>query len=140
MPTKNDFAGKSIDDIRDYVVKHEAQWKKLDIASHVWLIIDQEGLDNMTVVLAEYPCEDSDDGEYEEGSNEWRGVRLKCEEAWSAFLNLQIANLCFEEFVADEGRQVGRGMHEKLADGSEEIMVYEKLEVALKKLKEDGYI
>lgn len=138
----SDFAGKSIDDTRDFMVSHESQLLKIEALASLWLILDQEGLENMTALLVERVF-DGSIGERGEHTNKWMGVRLKCEEAWIMEANLSVGNMGFEEFCDVDDDKKDGGMYEKRrADciRESEAKAIEKLEAELQKLRDGGYI
>ena len=119
------------------MTSHEEQLKKINANNGVWLIAEQEDIENMTVILVEIMF-DQDIGNM---GNEWRGVRLKCGQAWIMESNLSIANMDFEDFCNEITELDVSGMHWKEAAAfgiSEDPNV--KLEEALQKLRDEGHV
>lgn len=140
VPNNNAFTDNSIDEIRDFVVSHEEELKRVHVDCSHWVVVDQEGLETMTVIMVERPYEPGEDGEVGKASHDWRGVRLRCEDVWSMFCNLRIANMGFEDFVVGNAQEDGRRMYEKDGTAWGEGEVNKKMEAELKKLKDEGHV
>jgi hypothetical protein len=94
----HDIANASLKDINDFVLSQESQLKELDIATVLWIIIDQDGLESDTCILVQRKY----DAESGEMSNECEAVRIPYVEAWCMFGNLNIANMDFVDFLYED--------------------------------------
>lgn len=105
VPCPNDFTNATINEINAFVRSHEPAFKECGLGTTLWLVIDQEGLDNLTCILVE-----QDHGEDEEGKfkmlDTYKAVRIPCQMVWGTLCNLQLANMGFEDF-ADEDKGEG---------------------------------
>ncbi|KAK6399129.1 hypothetical protein LTR95_019463, partial [Oleoguttula sp. CCFEE 5521] len=90
----------SLDDIEAYMrdVHRHLPKSRFRVRTTLFLVIDEEGLDADEIVLCnrEYVLESHD---YEE---KFRRVRVPIEEAHTMFVNLDVANMDFEDFVDDD--------------------------------------
>jgi hypothetical protein len=89
------LANATLGELNSFVRTHEAALQALGISTHNWVVIDEQGLRTSTCVLAEQVY----DVDKEELSAECRALRLPCAQAWICFVNLDLANMGFEEYA-----------------------------------------
>jgi hypothetical protein len=97
---KNDFAGSTFEDINKFLRANEAKLKGLDFTAKNWVIIDQKGLDTETCLVVEQTFhwdEVQRKGHYL--PDDFRAARVSLTFAWIMFVNLDISNMGFEEYV-----------------------------------------
>lgn len=140
----HDLAGLSISEITNFVRDNEARLKELEISNHLWVIIDQAGLDNSTGIVVETHYDYENKGY----TYDFKAGRLPLVDLWGMYCNLDIANMGFEEWMdQDAGLQddgtykwVGPfpGSNEAIEKSQKETEA--KLAVALKVAKDLGHI
>ncbi|KAF8205973.1 hypothetical protein K438DRAFT_1756705 [Mycena galopus ATCC 62051] len=149
----NDFASMSLTEINTFVRENEDALKGLEISSGDWLVIDQKGFETSTCLVCEQIYnfgEDEDgqpDGSQEGLTSEFRACRIPYEQAHSMVVNLDLANMDFEEWVdEDAGKQEdgawrwrsfpsGEG---ETGDGTDPVEI--KRAKALQDLKDGGHV
>ncbi|KAJ6545442.1 hypothetical protein B0H19DRAFT_283947 [Mycena capillaripes] len=103
--TCNEFASMSLEEINTFVRGHEVLLTNVEISKSNWLVIDQTGLETSTCIVCEqfYNPGEENEGEGQEGyTSEFRACRIPFEEAWNMIVNLDLANMGFEEYVNEE--------------------------------------
>jgi hypothetical protein len=97
---ENNFAGSTFEDINKFLRTNEAKLKALDFATKNWVIVDQKGLDTETCLVVEQPYHfDGVQGKSYYLPDEFRATRVPLTYAWIMFVNLDISNMGFEEYV-----------------------------------------
>ncbi|KAK7042632.1 hypothetical protein R3P38DRAFT_2891505 [Favolaschia claudopus] len=146
---KNDFVSKSFAEINTFIRENEEAFDKVGVSTGDWLIIDQKGFETSTCLVCEqvYDGGDEEDPDDEGGlTGEFRACRLPYEEAHSMIVNLDIANMGFEEWVDEDAGEQEDGSwkwqsfessQNDSADMSEDEILREK---ALQELREGGHI
>jgi hypothetical protein len=147
--SSNDFAGMSLEEINAFVRTNAAGLEEMDLSVSNWLVIDQKGLETSTCVVCEQYYNggsDEEDGEGEaEMTDAFRAARLPYEQAHTMVVNLDIANMGFEDFVDEDAGEQEDGTwkwqsfppQERDGDeGPNEVQV--KREAALKELRDAG--
>ncbi|KAJ6545401.1 hypothetical protein B0H19DRAFT_1167582 [Mycena capillaripes] len=145
--TSNEFASMSLEEINTFVREHEVLLTNVGISNSNWLVIDQTGLETSTCIVCEqvYNSGEENEGEGQEGyTSEFCACRMPYEEAWGMIVNLDIANMGFEDFVNEEDGVQADGTwkwrlfrpntEESEAPSEEEV----KREKALQALRETG--
>ncbi|KAF7343216.1 hypothetical protein MVEN_01752900 [Mycena venus] len=145
----NDFSSMSLAEINDFIRANEDALSAIDISSGDWLVIDQKGFETSTCLVCEQfynPGEESE-GEGEEGlTDEFRAARLPYEEAHGMIVNLDIANMGFEEYVDEEAgvQEDGAWRWQSFSSGADDNddMTDEdiKREKALQELRDGGHV
>ncbi|KAF8149245.1 hypothetical protein K438DRAFT_1989008 [Mycena galopus ATCC 62051] len=146
----NDFAEMSFSEINAFVRANEEALKGIDVSSGDWLIIDQKGFETSTCLVCEQvynPGEEEEGGEGEQGlTSEFRACRMPYEEAHGMIVNLNIANMGFEDWVDEEAGEQEDGAwkwqsFEHTIDDTEETVSPEvvKRQKALQELRDGGY-
>ncbi|KAJ7701380.1 hypothetical protein B0H17DRAFT_1195183 [Mycena rosella] len=97
---RNAFAGMSLAEINTFGA---------DLSAGNWFIVDQKGLETSTCLVCDQYHdsgeEDGDEDEDKEGIKDmFRACRIPYEEANSMMVNLDIANMGFEDFVDKDAR------------------------------------
>ncbi|KAJ6471413.1 hypothetical protein C8R45DRAFT_874961 [Mycena sanguinolenta] len=141
----NDFAGMSFSEINKFVRENEEALNGLSLSSGDWLIIDQKGFDTSTCIVVEQVYDGGEDDEDGEGAggytNEFRACRIPYEQAHSMIVNLDIANMGFEDWVdEDAGEQEdGAWKWQSFEGATTDEAVLAKRREALQKLRDGGY-
>ncbi|RJE22181.1 hypothetical protein PHISCL_05467 [Aspergillus sclerotialis] len=147
--SNNVFAGWTPDEIEEFIVERESLFKKLRMDNN-WIIIDDKGFETETCLVCENyePDEDDEDGDEEDDEEKeeneipaYRMVRIRWLNAWSMYVNLDIGNMGFEDWMDDEAGIQEDGTYKQAGwiEGSDNDEP-EKREEALKKAKEEGVI
>ncbi|KAJ7123563.1 hypothetical protein C8R44DRAFT_735208 [Mycena epipterygia] len=121
----NDFAAMPFAEINAFVRTHDTGLQDLDFSTGNWVIIDNQGLETSTCLL----CEQY----YNSG-----------EEAHSVFVNLDIANMGFEDFVDEDAGQQEDGSWKWASfppdtDAKEKSEADIKRDEALRELRDGGH-
>ncbi|KAJ7349897.1 hypothetical protein B0H14DRAFT_2868963 [Mycena olivaceomarginata] len=143
----NDFVSQSLAEINTFIRANEAALERIDVSTGDWLIIDQKGLETSTCLVCEQVYYSGEDGqEGEEGlSSDFRACRLPYEEAHGMIVNLNLANMDFEEFVDEDAGEQPDGAWKwqsfDPSEGAPEGMAEEDIEreKALQELRNGGY-
>jgi hypothetical protein len=103
VPRQNDLTNSTLEEINTFVRSHEPAFQECNLMTSLWLVIDQQGLEDLTCILVQ-----QDSGEDEETLqfrmlDSFKAVRLPCAEVWSVLANLHIANMGFEDFADEDG-------------------------------------
>ena len=97
---KNDFAGSTFEEINKFLRTNETKLKALDFTTKNWVIIDQKGLDTETCLVAEQTFHwDAAKRKGHYLPDDFRAARVPLTFAWIMFVNLDISNMGFEEYV-----------------------------------------
>ncbi|CAK5274400.1 unnamed protein product [Mycena citricolor] len=101
---QNEFAGMSLKQINEYMLANEDKLVAGDCSPHLWLVIDEKGFETSTCIVCEHVDSSEEEQRVEDTSaaSGWRGCRLPFEEAHGMIVNLDIANMDFEEYVDEE--------------------------------------
>ncbi|KAF7366936.1 hypothetical protein MSAN_00952300 [Mycena sanguinolenta] len=144
----NGFAGMSFSEINKFVRANEEALKDISLSSGDWLIIDQKGFETSTCLVVEqvydYGEEDDDDDGGGEGglTDEFRACRIPYEEAHSMVVNLDIANMGFEDWVDEDAGEQEDGAWKWRSfgqDPTDDDEVVAKRRAALQQLRDAGY-
>jgi hypothetical protein len=143
----NAFASKSLAEISAFVDANSDALRKIDVSWAHWVVIDQKGLETSTCLVCK--CGSGFDEDEEEGgrgsTSEFRACRMPYEMALSMVVNLDIANMNFEDFVDERaGEQEDGAWRWRSFDpgdrGTEDMTVAEiKREKTLRELRNGGY-
>ncbi|KAK6438875.1 hypothetical protein LTR95_004921 [Oleoguttula sp. CCFEE 5521] len=140
----NAWTGASISEMEAYMldISRVDEKQRPDTDAGLFLIIDDQGVVDGTAVLLEHRYEADEDAD-EEGAERVTGfnkVRVPWEEVNDIFVNLEIANMNFEEFCEeDQGNEQGWFEYAPIGlDLSEENR--EVREVEIRRLREQGLI
>ncbi|KAJ7808740.1 hypothetical protein B0H14DRAFT_3881301 [Mycena olivaceomarginata] len=102
----NAFASKSLAEISAFVDANSDALRKIDVSWAHWVVIDQKGLETSTCLVCKCGSGFDEDEEEEEGegrsTSEFRACRMPYEMALSMVVNLDIANMNFEDFVDEK--------------------------------------
>ncbi|KAJ7784132.1 hypothetical protein B0H16DRAFT_1401995 [Mycena metata] len=136
----NAFTLSSMAEINTFIRENEDLMTKMGVSSSDWLIIDQKGFETSTCLVCEqiYKLEVG-------RTREFRACRLPYEEASSMIVNLDMANMDFEDFVdedageQEDGSWMWMSFPPSTKDTEEESEGEAKREVALKELRDGGY-
>ncbi|KAJ7141583.1 hypothetical protein C8R46DRAFT_581351 [Mycena filopes] len=139
----NAFAGCSLTEINAFIRANEDYMAKMGVSAGSWLVIDQKGLETSTCLV----CEQVYDSDAGKGgmTGAFRACRLPYERAWGMTVNLEIANMGFEDFVDEDAGEQDDGSWKWIsfdADGGEddgESEVEVKRGKALKELRDGGH-
>lgn len=94
--SNNIWANKSISDIQSFMLSQRENEVGLNV--NTFLILDEQGVKDGTIVLLDPPYNDDDD-KMEEKFNK---VRLPWEKAYIMWCNLDIANMNFDDFAEED--------------------------------------
>ncbi|KAJ7141584.1 hypothetical protein C8R46DRAFT_1013442 [Mycena filopes] len=139
----NAFAGCSLAEINTFIRANEEFMRKMDVSAGDWLVIDQKGLETSTCLVCEQVYDPDADEAGENGmTGAFRACRLPYERAWSMSVNLEIANMDFEDFVDEDAGEQEDGSWKWMSfdaesgddDGDDEVEV--KRAKALKELRD----
>ncbi|OQO09127.1 hypothetical protein B0A48_06018 [Cryoendolithus antarcticus] len=142
----NAWTGASISDIESYMldISRVDEKQRPDTDAGLFLIIDDQGVTDGTAIILEHRYEDDEDAD-EVGAERVTGfnkVRVPWEEVNDIFVNLEIANMNFDEFCGGEdGDEDGWFEYEyesigmDLSDENREVR-----EVEIRRLREEGLI
>ncbi|KAJ7753296.1 hypothetical protein B0H14DRAFT_3512752 [Mycena olivaceomarginata] len=143
----NAFASKSLAEISAFVDANGDALLKIGVTWAHWVVIDQKGLETSTCLVCK--CGSGFDEEEEEGggglTSEFRACRMPYEMALSMIVNLDIANMDFEDFVDEKAGVQEDGVwkwrsFDPSDRGTEDMTAEEiKREKALQELRDGGY-
>ena len=132
----NAWAGKSVQDVENYVMELEKTGKYRDLNAHHPIILDDHGLIDGTCVLLSRAYQD----EPFEELDRFVKTRLPWNETHIMWANLDIANMDFEEYCNQDKGDVGDGWWEYESVGDEDSeKVRELRSAALEALEESGH-
>ncbi|KAJ7123553.1 hypothetical protein C8R44DRAFT_620998 [Mycena epipterygia] len=140
----NDFTAMSFAEINAFVRAHDTGLQDLDFSTGNWVIIDRKGLETSTCLVCEQYYNSGEEGGEEGMTDEFRACRMPYEWAHSVFVNLDIANMGFEDFVDEDAGQQEDGSW-KWASFPPDTDVKEKSEAdikrdeALRELRDGGH-
>jgi len=142
--SRNAFASLSLADINAFVRAHEDALKALDLSAGNWLVIDQKGLETGTALVCEQRYNHGGEGAAGPGYTQaFRACRLPYAQAHGMIVNLDIANIWFEEAVDGAAGEQADGSWKWqpfVPDETEEKRPEEvKREKALKALRDAGH-
>ncbi|KAJ7359888.1 hypothetical protein DFH08DRAFT_1075215 [Mycena albidolilacea] len=143
----NNFASMSFTEINSFIRANEEALRAIDVSAGDWLIIDQKGLETSTCLVCEqvYDPGEFGDGDGAELTSEFRACRIPYEEAHGMIVNLDIANMGFEDFVDEEageqedGAWKWRSFDPDTNDKEGETEADIKRGNVLRKLRDDGF-
>ncbi|KAG4066239.1 hypothetical protein HA402_000463 [Bradysia odoriphaga] len=98
--SNNHWMGKSISDIETYILSERSKNNE-GLNLNTFLILDEEGVKDGTIVLLDVPYSDDDNGIVER----FNKVRVPWQKAYIMWCNLDIANMDFTDFVEDEDEE-----------------------------------
>jgi len=132
----NTWAGAPLEDIEAYCIDLDRS-KDAGVNTHLYLVIDNEGLKDKTCILGERWIEwEANPITYPE---RFKKFRVPWDEAYLVWCNLDISNVNFEEF-ATEGEGDGDGWFQYQAEGAPD-MSEENLQMRsdeIEKLRQHG--
>lgn len=155
-PENNAFSCSSADEIEEFIVESEKEFNKLKLSIYNWIIIDDRGFEGETCLVCENYDPDEDEAVDEEEGGEGKGeggkekqdppsyrmARVPWIYAWNMFVNLDIANMGFDEWVDEEAgmQDDGAWKYAQWVDDTGDDETRRKRAEALEKAREEGII
>lgn len=138
--SNNIWANKSISDIQSFMLTERGKKnKENELNLNTFVILDEQGVKDGTVVLLDSPY-NGDEDKMEERFNK---VRVPWKKTYIMWCNLDIANMNFEDFVEDEeGDEVDWWTYavDQDEETEEEKNVKEKRNSAIAELEQKGMV
>ncbi|KAJ7349898.1 hypothetical protein DFH08DRAFT_1079173 [Mycena albidolilacea] len=144
----NAFVSMSLAEISAFVDANSDALLKIDVTWAHWVVIDQKGLETSTCLVCKCGSDFDEDEEEEEGggsTSEFQACRMPYEMALSMVVNLDIANMNFEDFVDEKAGVQEDGVwkwrsFDPSDRGTDDMTAEEiKREKALQELRDGGY-
>ncbi|KAK4609226.1 hypothetical protein CLAFUW4_14239 [Fulvia fulva] len=95
----NEWKGASLSDVETWMLEATRQDPTGDPS--LWILLDDEGVEQQTCILAERRMPEDNYGMDPKPTFTLNKIRLSWEEVYSPWCNLDIANMSFDEFTAD---------------------------------------
>lgn len=97
--SNNIWANKSISDVESFIIsERNKEAKETDLNLDTFVILDEQGVKDGTIILLDSPYNDDEDKKDEK----FNKVRLPWEKAYIMWCNLDIANMDFDDFVEED--------------------------------------
>jgi hypothetical protein len=145
---ENDFAGKSIEEVHEFLLKQHGSRRDIDISWLRAVILDQKGLETNTALIIHRDMVNEESSDYKEGDDIWtntfKTTRVPFNEVSNVMGNLGLGNMGFEEFIDTRAEPLDDGTweyHRSGYDDPEELArMRETVHKRLIEMKQLGYV
>ncbi|KAJ7451639.1 hypothetical protein FB451DRAFT_1409727 [Mycena latifolia] len=142
--SNSDFAGMSLVETNAFVRSHSDVLAAQRLSAMNWAVIDQKGLETSTCLIFAQYYNTGEDGGAEGMTDKFRACRIPYEKAHLMIVNLNLANMGFEDFVNQAAgvQEDGSWKWQSFAsrttkEGPTEVEI--KRDRALKELRDSGH-